>query len=671
MAANAETYRADSAAIGQKAIRLAEIAEAGFPVPPFCVLGDSELRAMLASDDSGVLDARARAIAEELHATKFAVRSAALSEDAETDSQAGLFTTVLDISVDGIPQAIRDVVADAREKQGIEAPFSVIIQMYIDAERAGVIFTRNPIEGREMIVEWRRGAGSAVVGGADVERASVLPAHLPSEPFPGFHALCQMAAEIEAKYDTPQDIEWVVRHGAVSIVQVRPLTTVTRDQFNIYKRIDASMPKGDHYYDQSALGEAFVGAPPLATEILEHLHTEGGIARAYRRVGILPGRSLAIRRIANATYMDMERELQHFFPAQSYFGGDTLVPHFRGLSGLWRTITNMMRFAFVPVESADLVRAGLRARMQEIASAPAPASWNDAFDEYNAAYEEVFLVNLYAEKTLRAASAAGLRYGVNETDIFSIHQTDAIAPAAESDIAEALESARGNSINIADESAFVGDPLRTRSGATTDVPSWTACSEIQKRVLSPLILRAQIYAHLREEGRWLGVLATGRLRAALFTVAARAGVGDARLLYFAALDELSGGSLSEAELRERKEHDTGYGAVKMPTVIASISQQIAQDSYGVSTGVVAGVVCSPEQPVDGGILLADRLSPELAEHFSTIRGVIAREGGVLSHLAIVARERGIPVVIERRPDQLPSIGDIVEIDGRTGSIRAQ
>ena len=60
------------------------------------------------------------------------------------------------------------------------------------------------------------------------------------------------------------------------------------------------------------------------------------------------------------------------------------------------------------------------------------------------------------------------------------------------------------------------------------------------------------------------------------------------------------------------------------------------------------------------------LSPDLVKYFDKIKGIIAKEGSVLSHLAIMARERRIPVVVVH--DKEIVIGEKIKIDGATGVV---
>jgi pyruvate,water dikinase len=90
-------------------------------------------------------------------------------------------------------------------------------------------------------------------------------------------------------------------------------------------------------------------------------------------------------------------------------------------------------------------------------------------------------------------------------------------------------------------------------------------------------------------------------------------------------------------------------------------------SRGNATGLVAGV--DGDVP-DGAILVVHGLEPRLAPLLPRIAGVISETGGVLSHLAILAREQRVPAVVgvEDACQRFPA-GVIVTMDGGTGEVR--
>jgi pyruvate,water dikinase len=95
---------------------------------------------------------------------------------------------------------------------------------------------------------------------------------------------------------------------------------------------------------------------------------------------------------------------------------------------------------------------------------------------------------------------------------------------------------------------------------------------------------------------------------------------------------------------------------------------------GVSAGVIEGLVRVVLDPSDGEleageILVCRTTDPGWASYFFLAAGVVIDIGGPLSHGAIVARELGLPCVINTRDaSQQLRTGDTVRIDGTTGAV---
>ena len=69
------------------------------------------------------------------------------------------------------------------------------------------------------------------------------------------------------------------------------------------------------------------------------------------------------------------------------------------------------------------------------------------------------------------------------------------------------------------------------------------------------------------------------------------------------------------------------------------------------------------------MLVVRNLEPTLAPRLTGLAGLVSETGSVLSHLAILAREQGVPTVVGV-PDALqrfPS-GAVLAVDGITGEV---
>ncbi|TML13612.1 MAG: hypothetical protein E6G39_09740 [Actinobacteria bacterium] len=97
-------------------------------------------------------------------------------------------------------------------------------------------------------------------------------------------------------------------------------------------------------------------------------------------------------------------------------------------------------------------------------------------------------------------------------------------------------------------------------------------------------------------------------------------------------------------------------------------------AIGVSAGVVDGVahvLADPGDPSDfapGDILVCHTTDPSWTSYFLMASGVVIDIGGTLSHGAIVARELGIPCVMNYPGTRLLHTGDRIRIDGTAGSV---
>jgi pyruvate, water dikinase len=317
----------DAGQYGGKSTSLGELLAADIPVPPGFALSTTAFHAFIgeaglketisqaiagrgAAADMDGMTAGARTISEAMRgasvpdtlcdelASRYAelaeatgvaeppvaVRSSALGEDSQEATFAGQQETYLWVrGVQDLCNAVRDCwvslysptavsyraqVGQAQE----EAAMGVTVQLMVDAERSGVMFTCNPVTGdRSMVAinaSW--GLGLAVVGGevtpddylvSKVTR-EVVRAHVHSKaceylPDPSgrgtvrvdvaperrdvrcldeeaLAALVAIGRRVERHFGSPQDIEWAIARGGgelpgdLFVLQSRPVTAVPK-----------------------------------------------------------------------------------------------------------------------------------------------------------------------------------------------------------------------------------------------------------------------------------------------------------------------------------------------------------------------------------------------------------------------------------------------------------
>jgi phosphoenolpyruvate synthase/pyruvate phosphate dikinase len=187
---------------------------------------------------------------KKLGALRVAVRSSANCEDAPTVSFAGQFETYLNVTKNSLFQSIKKCWASIYTN-GVIAysianhiplytiKMAIILQEMIDAEKAGVIFTKDVIknDNSKTVIEATSGLGEKVVSGTvhpdriivDKGSQEIVSQKISSKKViltrREVKTLTNLSLQIEQIYLKPQDIEWAIKNEAVFILQTRPITT--------------------------------------------------------------------------------------------------------------------------------------------------------------------------------------------------------------------------------------------------------------------------------------------------------------------------------------------------------------------------------------------------------------------------------------------------------------
>lgn len=176
-----------------------------------------------------------------------AVRSSATAEDLPNASFAGQQDTYLNIKTEkDLLESIKKCWASLftaraiyyREKNKFkheQVLISVVIQEMVDAKYAGVMFTKDPITKKGMLIEVVNGLGEKLVSGEVTPNTYYLDEKgklkNKKETF-SFNQkklldLSKIGKLIESHYKYPQDIEWAIdNNGKIYILQSRTITTL-------------------------------------------------------------------------------------------------------------------------------------------------------------------------------------------------------------------------------------------------------------------------------------------------------------------------------------------------------------------------------------------------------------------------------------------------------------
>ena len=261
------TEELDERVFGGKAAQLAAATRAGLPVPAGVALPFGFVDAVAAGDG----DARQQLAAVfRMLAAPLVARSSAVGEDSKRASFAGQHLTRLNLrSEPELVEAVRAIWDSARlpsalaYRERLRLPrkprMGVVVQELVDADSAGVLFSRNPLDGSdELVIEAAWGLGEAVVAGlvtpdrfrlrrgAVVERSAGLKdvavrvdpeggTRQTEVPKEAARALClddvqlgalhSLALRCDEIFSGGHDLEWVFAGDRLYLLQRRTLTT--------------------------------------------------------------------------------------------------------------------------------------------------------------------------------------------------------------------------------------------------------------------------------------------------------------------------------------------------------------------------------------------------------------------------------------------------------------
>lgn len=369
--------------VGGKALNLARLITAGFPVPGgFVITTAAYQKARLSPAGDAIPADLALAITDAYRAMgepPVAVRSSATAEDMAGASMAGQYETILDVrGADALLDAVHrcwSSLGSPRVRSYLQehqidpahVSMAVIVQELIHADVAGVLFTDNPQACclNEMLIEASWGLGEAVVSGivqpdtltlnqhdGAVRQAVIadkalqfVPGSHEASPVPEskrrqpcldsrqVYELWRLGWRVRRYFAAPQDLEWAIAGGHLYLLQSRAITTLHHADLlpillETEKKIllDATAA-GRGPWARHNLSETLPQPTPLTWSVMRRFMSgAGGLGNLYRMAGFEPSAKVQhdgfLDLIAGRVYMDLSLASEMFL-AEFPFAYDT------------------------------------------------------------------------------------------------------------------------------------------------------------------------------------------------------------------------------------------------------------------------------------------------------------------------------------------------------------
>jgi pyruvate,water dikinase len=637
---------------GAKAAKLAQAVAAGWPVLPGFVLVASSAVG-LTTDELVELRAAWEALTD-TGELPLVVRSSSPHEDGDTSSMAGRFESVLDVR--GWQPFLEAIDRVRRSANG--GPMAVLAQPLLVPVAGGVLFGADPVTGdpTHTVVAAVAGGPHRLVAGEVEGTYHVLNrlgrlvevrdgsggARLTPEQR---HALHHLGRRLARQFGGPQDVEWAwdATRGLV-LLQTRPITTATAPSAPTGPLFGPG-PIAETFPEPLTALEEALWLTPLAAGLREALAITGTASRRNLR------RSPVVRTVDGRAVVDLGL-LGLAPPKHPWLHRFDPRPPARRLVAAWRV--GRLRAA-LPSLAEDIL-AGVDQRLAAVPSLDTldDGELLDLLDRVATA-----LVAVHGHEVLMGLVIGGI-------------------DGAGSAIAVALRAlATGRAAGHTDEEIAAVSPVVL--GLVP--PSIVRPLELPPtpNVIPPAATTDRIVElreALRLRARWLQELSA---RAAL-ELGRRHSVGTTvALLHHDELRQLVMRHQLPADIAGRHRPTSP----PLPTMfrLAEDGTVVAVTAPGSSTGrgigaggerrsgTVFHLVDAQSNPPPGSVLVVQSLEPRLIAWLPDAAAVVSETGSPLSHLAILAREMGVPVVVGvGGARESLAEGSVVVVDGRTGEV---
>jgi rifampicin phosphotransferase len=599
------------------------------------------------------------------------VRSSSPQEDGGTSSMAGRFHSVLDVlGWTDLLAAVANVVASADG-----GPMAVLVQPFVRAELGGVLFGADPVSGRtdRLVVSTVPGGPDRLVSGeVNGTQLTLSPRGRVVGRRPADtslrrstrRSLARLAGDAARLFGGPQDVEWAVDgRGRLLMLQSRPITTLG-DEAVAGGPVLGPGPVAETFPAPLAPLEEDLWIPPLRS----------GLRRALAFTGVVSRRQLRRSPVVVTVHGRVAADLDLL----------GLAPRRRSV---WRTLD----------PRGPARRLGAAWRVGRLRAA-LPGLATDVLATVDAHLAEVpALETLTAPALVRLLERSG-------DELISLHGHEVLAgqlldtatesPTAASAALRALAEARAAAPDADDDELVARHPVlltlvppaiepdRSLPPTTALLPGSPVGSRLgDDGRADPGVVREA----LRLRIRWVHELTA---RAALAVGRELVGRGildtpaDVRYLPMSALRQAAGGG-APAVVRPSTTAAPLPAAFRVAGdgAVVPVAQPSSGTGHGAGGGRASARVynrpaLAAADPIDadvpdGAVLVVPTLDPSLAPLLPRLRGLVAETGSVLSHLAILAREYGVPTVVglagatSRFAD-----GTWVLVDGTSGAVEA-
>jgi pyruvate,water dikinase len=591
-------------------------------------------------------------------------RSSSVLEDTAGSSMAGQFDSVIGIAgYEAFVDAVQQVL-DSRTRAGVPgSPIAILVQPLIDPRSGGVMFGIDPVTGRSdrRVVAAVEGGPEALVSGETDGSRAVLDAHGALVQFTAgdgprlspkeLRALVALGDDAARVFGGPQDVEWAIEaDGPPVMLQSRPVTTEVR-----------GVPRGP-IYGPGPVAETF---PEPLTELENDLWLpplREGVREAVLLAGVATQAEVdASEVVVNvAGYVAIDLRLAGVIrPKRSVLSRLNPVPSFRQARHAWRV--GRLRAAL-----PDLAEKLLDRVDDDLSDVPPLSELTDR--QLVALFHRghVVLRSLHAHEIL-----IGLLTDIGRNPMTGASIALRVLAEARRDGSSDEEIVARSPVVLALAPPRIA-PQPSLPGHLLVVDLGTADGDGNANG----ILREA----LRLRARWVQEL-TGRAAWELGVRLTESGdLVSPDMIRHMTLDHVEAVFTKRAILVPAlvQTHLHRFG----PPLPASfrlsdrgkVLAEQCEEELGGGTGAGGGEGRGPvthdvDNPPAGSVLVVKTLTPALAPLLPRLHGIVAETGSVLSHLAILSREAGVPTVVSYvNATQILDDGTEVLVDGETGRV---